>query len=93
MSWSEINQSADPDAAKKQEAIRRQNASDIAKSYNRAFTTEDGQRILSDLNKRFLYDNDTSFGSANINYEAAYHNGESGVIKFILNQIAQAKIL
>ena len=93
MSWSEINQSADPALAKKQAKIRLQNASDLAKSYHRAFTTDDGQRILSDLTKRFVYDNDTSFGSGNINYEAAYHNGEAGVIKFLINQMKQAEIL
>jgi hypothetical protein len=93
MSWSEINHSADPAVAKKQADIRKQNASDLAKSYHRVFTTDDGQRILSDLTRRFVYDNDTSFGSANIDYEAAYHNGEAGVIKFLINQMKQAEIL
>ena len=93
MSWSEINQSADPDVAKKQAGIRKQNAADLAKCYHRVLTTDDGKRILSDLTRRFVYDNDTSFGSANINYEAAYHNGEAGVIKFLINQMKQAEIL
>mgnify|MGYP003646796505 FL=1 len=93
MSWEDINQSADPEQAKKQAKIRLQNASDLAKSYHRVFTTDDGQRILSDLTRRFVYDNDTSFGSGNINYEAAYHNGEAGVIKFLINQMKQAEIL
>tara|TARA_B100000780_G_C21011943_1_gene405286 strand:+ start:296 stop:577 length:282 start_codon:yes stop_codon:yes gene_type:complete len=93
MSWSEINQSADSDLAKKQAGIRKQNASDLAKFYHRVFTTDDGQRILSDLTKRFVYENDTSFGSENINYEAAYHNGEAGVIKFLINQMKLAEIL
>ena len=93
MSWSEINQSADPDVAKKQAGIRKQNAADLAKCYHRVFTTDDGKRILSDLTRRFVYDNDTSFGSANIDYEAAYHNGEAGVIKFLINQMKQAEIL
>ena len=93
MSWSNINQSTDSDLAKKQAGIHRQNASDLAKSYHRVFTTDDGQRILSDLTRRFVYDNDTSFGSANIDYEAAYHNGEAGVIKFLINQMKQAEIL
>ena len=48
MSWSEINQSADPALAKKQAGIRLQNASDLAKSYHRAFTTEDGQTRYAD---------------------------------------------
>lgn len=93
MSWSEINQSADPDVAKKQAGVRKQNAVDLAKSYHRVFTTDDGQRILSDLTKRFVYENDTSFGSENIDYEAAYHNGEAGVIKFVINQMKHSEIL
>ena len=66
---------------------------DLAKSYHRVFTTDDGQRILSDLTKRFVYENDTSFGSENIDYEAAYHNGEAGVIKFVINQMKHSEIL
>ena len=93
MSWSEINQSADPDVAKKQANARKQNVVDLAKSYHRVFTTDDGQRILSDLTKRFVYENDTSFGSENIDYEAAYHNGEAGVIKFVINQMKHSEIL
>jgi len=93
MSWSEINQSADPDVAKKQANVRKQNVVDLAKSYHRVFTTDDGQRILSDLTKRFVYENDTSFGSENIDYEAAYHNGEAGVIKFVINQMKHSEIL
>ena len=93
MSWNDIDHQNDPAKAKKDAGIRKQNASDLAKSYHRTFTTEDGQRILSDLTKRFVYDNDTSFGSGNINYEAAYHNGEAGVIKFLINQLKQAEIL
>ena len=93
MSWSEINQSADPDVAKKQADVHKQNVVDLAKSYHRVFTTDDGQRILSDLTKRFVYENDTSFGSENIDYEAAYHNGEAGVIKFVINQMKHSEIL
>ena len=92
MSWSNIDQLADPEVAKKQAGIRRQNAADLAKAYHRVFTTEDGARILADLTRRFVYDNDTSFGAENINYEAAYHNGEAGVIKFLINQMKQAEI-
>ena len=93
MSWDDVNHQVDPAKAQKEASIRKQNASDLAKAYHRTFTTETGQRILSDLTKRFVYDNDTSFNSDNINYEAAYHNGEAGVIKFLINQLKQAEIL
>ena len=31
--------------------------------------------------------------SENINYESAYHNGEAGVVKFLINQMKQAEII
>ena len=92
MTWENIDQLSDSKTAKKQAELRKRNANDLAKAYHRVFTTDDGARILSDLTKRFVYDNDTSFGAENINYEAAYHNGESGVVKFLLNQMRQAEI-
>ena len=92
MSWSNIDQLADSEVAKKQAELRKRNANDLAKAYHRVFTTDDGARILTDLTKRFVYDNDTSFGSENINYESAYHNGEAGVVKFLINQMKQAEI-
>mgnify|MGYP000209036630 CR=1 FL=1 len=92
MTWENIDHLSDSKAAKKQAELRKRNANDLAKAYHRVFTTDDGARILSDLTKRFVYDNDTSFGAENINYEAAYHNGEAGVIKFLINQMRQAEI-
>ena len=93
MSWSNIDQLADPEVAKKQAELRKRNANDLAKAYHRVFTTDDGARILADLTRRFVYDNDTPFGSENINYESAYHNGEAGVVKFLINQMKQAEII
>jgi len=92
MTWENIDHLSDSKAAKKQAELRKRNANDLAKAYHRVFTTDDGARILSDLTKRFVYDNDTSFGAENINYESAYHNGEAGVIKFLINQMRQAEI-
>ena len=93
MSWTNIDDPELAKQAKKESEIRKQNYRELAKKYHRVFTSEDGQSILSDLTKRFIYDNDTQFGSTNINYEAAYHDGESGVVKFVINQIKQAEIL
>ena len=92
MTWENIDQLSDSKTAKKQAELRKRNANDLAKAYHRVFTTDDGARILTDLTKRFVYDNDTSFGSENINYESAYHNGEAGVVKFLINQMKQAEI-
>jgi len=93
MSWNGIENTIDPVHAKMQSDKHRENQASLAKAYSRAFTSDDGQRILSDLTKRFIYENDTSFGSGNVNYESAYHNGEAGVIKFIINQMKHAEIL
>ena len=93
MSWNDVETKLDPKLAKKELDEHREKQASLAQSYSRTFTSQDGERILADLTKRFVYENDTSFGSGNINYEAAYHNGEAGVIKFIINQMKQAKIL
>jgi hypothetical protein len=60
---------------------------------NHCFATLEGKRVLEDLTQRFIFQNNTPFGSENANYESAYHNGESGVVKFLINQIQQAEIL
>jgi hypothetical protein len=94
MSWTEIDKaSVDPEAATKQNNKKRQQISELAKAYHRCLTSEDGARVLADLSKRFIYDNNTSFSSSNIGYEAAYHNGEAGVVKFLINQLQQAEIV
>ena len=93
MTWENIDQLSDSKTAKKQAELRKRNANDLAKAYHRVFTTDDGARILADLTRRFVYDNDTPFGSENINYESAYHNGEAGVVKFLINQMKQAEII
>ena len=94
MSWEEIDKaSVDTGASSKHNAEKRAQAAELAKAYNRCFGSDDGKRVLSDLTARFIYNNDTPFASENVNYEAAYHNGESGVVKFVINQKQQAEIL
>jgi len=91
MSWDdlELNESKAKEA---QSAIREMQA-ELAKAYNRCFGTDDGIRVMEDMTKRFLLENDTSLAAQNINYEAAYHNGESGVMRYIVHQIQQAEKL
>jgi|TARA_R100001224_G_scaffold86575_2_gene55677 hypothetical protein len=94
MTWTDIDKtSLDSQGANNQNAERRREAAELAQAYHRTFQSKDGERVLEDLTKRFLWNNDTSFGSDNVNYEAAYHNGETGVVKFIANQLQQAEIL
>ena len=91
MSWDSID-TDNKEAVSKLKEEQRMKALEIAKAYSACFSTPEGKKVLEDLTSRFIYNNDTPFGSQNINYESAYHNGESGVVKFVINQIQQAKI-
>ena len=91
MTWETI-EGASPDA-KKQQAEAREKQAELSKAYARCFNTDDGQKVLEDLTRRFLFDNSTSLSSQNVAYEAAYHNGEAGVIRMIIHYIQQAERL
>jgi hypothetical protein len=94
MSWDTINQAiTNAEDANVVNAEKRKTAAELAQAYNECFSGDIGKRVLEDMTQRFIFNNYTPLGSANPNYEAAYHNGESGVVKFIINQIQQAKIL
>tara|TARA_R110002096_G_scaffold75938_2_gene179407 strand:+ start:3496 stop:3780 length:285 start_codon:yes stop_codon:yes gene_type:complete len=94
MSWDTINKgNFNAGNAKKANDEARRKAAELAKAYNRCFATDDGKRVLADLTQRFIFQNTTPFGSENPNYEAAYHNGESGIVKFLINQVQQAEVL
>ncbi len=96
MSWNEIDQASSPEAKKASEkaaADKKQAESDLAKAYNRCFKTREGQKVLNDLTQRMIYNNDTALNVPNINYEAAYKNGEAGVVKFIIHQITRAEVI
>ena len=81
-----------PDA-KEQKAKAKEKITEITRAYARTFNTEDGQKVLEDLTRRFLFDNSTALTSQNVAYEAAYHNGEAGVIRMIIHYIQQAERL
>ena len=91
MTWETI-EGASPDA-KEQKAKAQEKINEITRAYARTFNTEDGQKVLEDLTRRFLFDNSTSLTSQNVAYEAAYHNGEAGVIRMIIHYIQQAEKL
>ncbi len=65
----------------------------LAKNYNRCFATPEGQKVIEHLSATFLINNDTSLDAKNVNYEAAYHNGEAGAVRYILAQISKAATL
>jgi len=94
MSWDTINKATtNAEEAKVVNAEKRQAAAELAQAYNQCFSGDIGKRVLEDMTRRFIFNNDTPFGASNVDYEAAYHNGESGVVKFIINQMQQAEIL
>lgn len=90
MSWQDLDIKPADDKAKKESLSK---AAELAKAYSRCFATDDGQRVLQDLTSKFIYGNDVSLQSANINYEAAFCNGEGSVVKFIIHHITRAKEL
>lgn len=91
MSWQDLEVDRH-NAQKNRDAIREKQI-ELAKAYNRCFGTDDGAKVLDDMTKRFLLENDTSLSADNINYEAAYHNGEAGIMRYIVHQIQQAEKL
>jgi hypothetical protein len=92
MSWDAINKEVSPEKiaeAKRLQANRDQDSIDLVKAYKRLFKTSDGQKVLQDLTQKCIYDNNTAFESPNINYEAAFHNGEAGMVKYIIHQLSR----
>lgn len=65
----------------------------LGQAYARLFKTEDGVKVLGDLSKRYLYDNAIDLDSNNINYKAAFGNGEAEVIKQIIRIMQSAKVI
>jgi hypothetical protein len=91
MSWESLE--IDQEKANKSKEQIREKQVELAKAYARCFSTDDGFKVIEDLSRRFLLDNNTPLNSQNINYEAAYHNGEAGAIKFILHLVRRAEKL
>lgn len=81
---------ANAEHAKKQ---READAASLAQLFSRLFSTEDGVKVLTHLSDKCLVNNPTPISSPNINYEAAYKNGEGGVIRYIITQINNAKVI
>ena len=91
MSWDDLEVSQEQ-ANETRERMREKQV-ETAKLFHRCFETEEGQKVIQDLLTRFILDDSTPFNSPNVNYESAYHNGEAGVVRFILNQIRLAEEL
>lgn len=85
MSWEELSNT------KTKGGEGKEKAESLAKSYSICFSTECGKTVLTHLVNSFIMESDTNLAAVNINYEAAYRNGEAGVVKHILNQIKRAQ--
>jgi O-methyltransferase involved in polyketide biosynthesis len=87
VSWDELDISDESLLKSNKQSEEKQTA--LVRTYARAFSTDEGQKVIEDLTAKFIYNNNTPINATNINYEAAYHNGEAGVIKYIINIISQ----
>lgn len=63
----------------------------LAQKCHRVFSTDDGQELLAHLTNHFVIHNDTPINSPNITYEAGYHAGEAGVVRYIIHQMQRAE--
>ena len=94
MTWKEReNTGATKEEIEHAQKLARQASADLAQAYSRCFNTKDGERVLTDLTNRFIMSNDMALDAKNPEYEAGYHNGESGVVRLIIHQITQARKL
>jgi hypothetical protein len=96
MDWKEIDATTSEENVKKAEhakAKQREEAANVAQAFNRLFKTDDGIKVMQHLSTVFIMNNDVTMNSPNINYEAAYKNGEAGVVKYIIKQIERAEVL
>jgi len=91
MSWEEINDKSE--AGKKAGKEQKAKVAAMAKQYSACFSTPSGKAVIEHLVNVFIMDSGTNLNASNINYEAAYHNGEAGVVKYILNQLKRAQTL
>lgn len=92
--WSSLtaNKLAEVENVKKQEAAH-QKQIDTANAYARCFATKDGQKVIEHLSNEYIFNSNVELSSTNINYEAAYKNGEAGLVKMIIAQMTRAQNL
>ncbi len=93
LGWTTINELGAKPEVSDTDIKKKQDDEDLAKAYYRLFKTDDGVRVINHLANTFIFNNNTPLSSANIEYVSAYKNGESGLVKYILSQIAIAETL
>lgn len=91
MTWNDIDTTNETrEQAEGQAKERQAQELELCKKFKRVFSSQDGQAVFNHLFQKFVMQNATQLNAPNPNYEAAYHNGESGVIHYITNKMTKA---
>lgn len=93
MAWDNLNLDIDDESIKHRKEADQSKYRERAKAYHACFRTDAGQKVLQDLTSMFIMNNSTSLTATNIEYEAGYHAGEAGAIKYIMTLIQKAEVL
>ena len=88
MSWDELD-----DVNPNRLTEKREKAIELAKNYSRCFATEEGKKVLEHLVNTYVMESNIDHNTQNIDYVAAYKNGEAGLVKMILNQLKRAQTI
>ena len=91
MAWQDLN--IDEGEIKKRNAKAKEKQVMLAKAYHDCFHSKAGQLVIADLTNKFIMNNPTALNAPNVTYEAGYHNGEAGIIHYILRLMTQAELL
>jgi hypothetical protein len=79
--------------AKNAKSNQRAEAASLSQAYARLFRSDDGQKVMNDLYNKMVINNMPDANCQNINYMAAFKNGEAGCVSYIQKQITQAKVV
>lgn len=72
-------------------AEHKQKQDELNQKFWRIFNSDDGKVVFEHLFQTFIMRNETPLDSANIEYEAGYHAGESGVVKYISQRMSNSQ--
>ena len=78
------------DNLKKAEELRVRQQ-ELNNKFYRLFNTDDGKVVFQHLFDSFVMKNDTPLDAQNVEYEAGYHAGEAGVIKYISQRMSNSQ--
>lgn len=96
MSWPDLDKVSSPEAKQAAEKVaeqRRLVEVALAQAYHRLYNTDDGKLVLTDLYKKMVINNTPDKTEPNIDYMAAYCDGESGTVSYIQAQITRAEVI